>query len=163
MRLRPYKKGDAKVICTWISGEESHFMWCANTLPYAFTEEEFQKRVDEYEDMGESAFTATDEDGNPIGFFFLKIQKQEKKGFMRYIIVDPSVRGQGYGRQMVRLAAEYAFHIAGLSSIGLNVFDDNPAAAACYKGIGFTFQDDKLPLLDFQGRIWGRTRMELQR
>jgi RimJ/RimL family protein N-acetyltransferase len=46
-------------------------------------------------------------------------------------------RGQGYGREAMRLALRFAFYELNLHRICLTVFDYNTAAVALYEGLGF--------------------------
>ena len=53
------------------------------------------------------------------------------------MIVNNEFQGKGYGAQMIELKQRYAFEIAGVSSIQLNVFDVNTSARKCYARNGF--------------------------
>ena len=53
------------------------------------------------------------------------------------IIVDPSKRGNGYGKKMLLTALDYAKDTQKVKRIVLAAFDTNPAAYNCYKGLGF--------------------------
>lgn len=160
MRLRPYRKKDTECIRNWITDEESHMKWCAGRLPFGFTAEQFwEKMEDEEAEWGDCAFTASDDDGKPVGFFKLNINETENTGFMKYIIVDNRERGRGLGGQMLALAARYASEIAGLKALSLIVFDDNTAAVACYKKAGFQPGQETLSPLEAEGESWTRTKM----
>ena len=69
------------------------------------------------------------------------------------IIVDPSIRGKGYGTQMLTLALTYAFTILKVEQVSLGVFENNIAAAHCYERLGFwkTGTCTDYPLM---GEIW---------
>lgn len=162
MRLRPYRKKDTEFIQNWITDEESHVKWCAGRLPFGFTAEQFVKKMEEDEaEWGDCAFTATDDAGKPAGFFKLSINEKENTGFLKFIIVDNRERGRGLGGQMLVLAARYASEIAGLKALSLIVFDENTAAAACYKKAGFRPEQEMLPPFEASGKSWKRTKMTL--
>lgn len=56
---------------------------------------------------------------------------------MGFIIVDPGCRGKGYGREMVRLALQYARLCLGLDFVTLGVYDCNEPARRLYEAEGF--------------------------
>ena len=82
-------------------------------------------------------------------------------GFLGFVIIDGKERGKGCGEQMLRLAVRYAFEIAGLHSVALNVFDCNRAAEGLYRKLGFREAEKTPECFAFQKEKWGRIRMEL--
>lgn len=72
-----------------------------------------------------------------MGYFRLGINPDTDSGFLGFVIIDGKERGKGCGEQMLRLAVRYAFEIAGLHSVALNVFDCNRAAEGLYRKLGF--------------------------
>ncbi len=138
MRLRPYQKRDAAVIAGWSTDERTHALWCANLIPFPAAAEEFHayaRRAEE--EYGNNGFTALKDDGTPVGYFRLGINPDTDSGFLGFVIIDGKERGKGCGEQMLRLAVRYAFEIAGLHSVALNVFDCNRAAEGLYRKLGF--------------------------
>lgn len=163
LRIRPYRQSDCEIIKSWITDAESHLKWCANYLPFDFTTEEFEENLRSGQaQWGEMGFTATDEKGNPVGFFKLSINHAENTGFFKCIIVDGSKRGVGLGRKMLGRAVKYAFEIADVDEARLIVFDDNPAAVACYAKVGFVAETALEPL-EWNGNKWGRTRLVIKK
>ncbi len=67
---------------------------------------------------------------------FTDAQKQVLR--FGFIIVDDKRRGQGLGREMLRLALDFAFHILRVRKVTLGVFDGNAPAYRCYERLGFT-------------------------
>lgn len=60
-------------------------------------------------DWTDSAYTATENSGQPAGFFCYSVNTKDNVGFLKFIVVDSAKRGKGYGREMLRLALRYAF------------------------------------------------------
>ena len=54
-----------------------------------------------------------------------------------FVIVDVNRRGEGYGREMLSLALQYAALILKAEKVTLGVFENNPAAYHCYRAAGF--------------------------
>ena len=94
-----------------------------------------------------------------MGFFVYIINEQEKSGFLKFIMVDSSLRGKGYGADMLRHLLEYAYENTGVVSVRLNVFDVNTAARKCYEKAGFTIMENTPDAFSYQNEIWGRSTM----
>ena len=132
LRLRPYKKEDADTIISWSQDERAFYQWSAGVMGnYPITREEFGF-VDSL-----MAFTALDEE-KTIGFFTLR-NPGGKTDELRigFVILDPLLRGQGKGKEMLRLALKYSFEIYGAKRVSLGVFENNESAYYCYKAAGF--------------------------
>ena len=161
MRLRPYiPLKDYEYIQNWISDERVHALWCANLIPYPMTSEELQSVLDKDAlDWGGCAYVATEDDGKLIGFFVLAVNVVNNTGFLKFVIIDNELRGKGYGTQMIKLLLRYAFDIAGVSSVQLNVFDANINAKKCYLKAGFMEDGFSADAFIFKKESWGRCHM----
>ena len=132
LRLRPYKIEDSDTIITWCKDERVFFQWSAGILgEYPLTQEKF-RFVDSL-----MAFTAFDEN-EIVGFFTLRnpggVIDELRMGF---VIVAPSQRGSGKGKEMLELGLRYAFDVYGAKKVSLGVFENNKPAYYCYKAVGF--------------------------
>ncbi len=132
LRLRPYKIEDADTIITWSKDERVFYQWSAGIMgEYPLTQEKFR--------FVESlmAFTAFDEN-EIVGFFTLRnpggVIDELRMG---WVIVDPSQRGRGKGKEMLELGLRYAFDVYGAKKVSLGVFENNEPAYYCYKAAGF--------------------------
>ena len=54
-----------------------------------------------------------------------------------FVIVDPSQRGTGKGKEMLKLGLKYAFDVYSAKKVSLGVFENNEPAYYCYKAVGF--------------------------
>ncbi len=158
MRLRPYRKNnDFPYLQKWITDESTHALWFAQKLPYPLTEQEFHAALEENEkEWGDSAFTYTDDAGLPVGFCCLSINEKDNSGFVKFVVVDSTQRGKGYGTQMIRKLLQYAFTIAEVDFVRISVFDVNPGAKRCYENAGFTVQQYIPEAFSFKDEKWGR-------
>ncbi len=157
IRLRPYKPADADSILSWSRDERSFYQWSAGMLgaypadrqAFAFAE-------------ALMPFTAFTEAGI-AGFFTLR---EPEPGTLRFgfVIVDPAIRGQGYGRAMLTLGLRFAFELYGAERATLGVFENNPAAAACYRAAGFR-DVTREPAETYQilGEVWRCREMALKK
>ncbi len=155
MRIRPFRHSDAGIIKSFVTSEREHYLWSANRIPYDFDEETFCHILDNEEMDDVSSFTAL-EDGKPVGFFCIKLEQNQNAGYMKYIIVDGSKRGMGYGSQMVKLAMKYAFTILQFDSLKLSVFEQNIPAMKAYEKAGFREIEYVKDAFTYQEEKWGR-------
>ncbi len=143
LRLRQYKPCDAKIIASWIKDERSLRKWSWDRFgEFPITAEDINKKY--MENNGDCSqpdnfypMTAFDETG-VVGHLILRFTDEDKKVIrFGFVIVDDEKRGKGYGKEMLKLALQYAFEIFGAEKVTLGVFSNNPSAYHCYKAVGF--------------------------
>ena len=88
-------------------------------------------------DWSNSAYIATEDGGQPVGFFCYSVNTEDNVGFLKFVATDSTKRGMGYGKTMLKLALQYAFQTTGAKAVQLNVFKENTLAKHCYESIGF--------------------------
>lgn len=161
MRLRPYiPSKDYEYIQSWVIDERMHALWCANLIPYPMTAKKLQDVLEkDAQDWGGCAYAATEDDGILVGFFVLAVNLSNNSGFLKFVIVDNKLRGKGYGTQMIKLMLKYAFDIAGVSSVQLNVFDINDKEKKCYSNAGFIEDSNVENVFTYKDEYWGRCHM----
>ena len=160
MRLRPYMTKDYTYIQNWFEDSRTYALWCAGNLPFPLTQENFQTMLAEKErDFGACGYTFTENDGRPVGFLMYNVNDNENSGFASFIVVDSSLRGKGYGAQMLNHLLKFAFTITNVSKVHLNVFDVNERARKCYEKAGFSAESFTPDALTFEGESWGRYLM----
>ena len=114
-------------------------MWKPRRFTYPLTDDQLERYYEDF-DRDENAwiFTALDEEGKMAGHFCMRLADYGKNSVrLGYIIVDPEIKGKGYGRQMLSQALCYAFQILGMQTVTLGVYSDNAAARRCYESLGF--------------------------
>lgn len=161
LRLRPYKKCDAKCIVSWIKDEESFWKWCAGRYEkYPITAEDMNKYYEAYaEDESFFQMTAIDENG-AVGHLIMRFLDEEKSDLrFGFIIVDAEKRGKGYGKEMLKLAMEYAFKILKVKRVSLGVFENNPSAIHCYQSAGLS-KTGETAKYQLMGEEWNCLEME---
>lgn len=161
MRIRPYIESiDYEHIEKWVGDEKNHALWCANLIPYPVTKENLhvflEKTAVEWTD---SAYVATENNGKTIGFFCYSINVDDNTGFLKFVIIDHNLRGKGYGKEMLKLALQYAFEITGVKLVRLNVFDENIVAKHCYEKVGFIEESITKNVFTYKNESWDRCHM----
>ena len=110
-------------------------------------------------DWTDNAYVATENNGQIIGFFCYSVNPTDNIGFLKFVIIDKSKRGKGYGKEMLNLALQYAFQITGASAVQLNVFNENVLAKQCYESIGFVERKIDKDVFPCKGELWSRCNM----
>ena len=147
LKLRPYKSCDAQAIEKWVQDKDVFTVWGGERFGnYPITAEIIDKKYSS--DNGDCAepdnfypWTAFDENG-VVGHFIMRYINGDKKVIrFGWVVVDSSVRGKGYGTQMLRLGIKYAFEMLGAQKVTIGVFENNAPAHTCYKKVGFADVD----------------------
>ncbi|NBH27957.1 N-acetyltransferase [Lachnospiraceae bacterium] len=161
MRIRPYiPSKDYEYVSKWIDNERTHAFWCANRFPYPITQQSFHDFLEKSAiDWTDSAYVATENNGQAVGFFCYSVNTADNIGFLKFIIVDKTKRGKGYGKEMLNLALQYAFQITGAKAVQLNVFKENASAKQCYEKVGFIERKTDKDVFAYKDELWSRCNM----
>ena len=157
MTLRPFNINDAKTILSWCKDKHTFRLWSADRYKdFPAQPKEMQKQYE-----GDNMFPLTAVVGEEIiGHILLRFPSEDKSVIrFGFVIVDDSKRGKGYGKQMLRLAIDYAQRELGAQKISLGVFCDNHSAVECYKSVGFRITGTVSYPID--GEEWKGFEMEL--
>ena len=168
MTLRPFNINDAGTILSWCKDKHAFRLWSADK--YKDFPAQPEEMMEQYEGDNMYPLTAVVGDerlrvgeqssGMIIGHILLRFPSEDKSVIrFGFVIVDDSKRGKGYGKQMLRLAIDYAKQELGAQKITLGVFCDNHSAVECYKSVGFRITGtDSYPI---DGEEWKGIEMEL--
>lgn len=170
LRLRPYKKDDAKYIINWISEEATFRKWGGErfgSFPITadiINDKYFNNNGDCEEPDNFYPMTAFDETG-VVGHFIMRYTGGDNKNLrFGWVILDDKKRGKGYGREMLTLGTKFAFDILKVDRITIGVFENNIPAYRCYKSIGFNEIDmEEMPYDIVDGERWNIIELEIKR
>lgn len=165
LRLRPYKPSDSEYILRWWEDqpEEEFTKWSAGKFLYPLNREELERYHEDWcaNETSGWPMAALDDAGRVIGHLLMRLANFEDNSLrFGFIVVDPRLRGKGYGVQMISLALKYAFEILGVKRVSLGVFENNPAARKCYEAAGFRETGYDPDYFDYHGKSWGCIEME---
>ena len=136
--LRAFERGDIDDLRAWARSPDEVLQWSGLELTWPLT-------TDALETYAASAsptrliWSAFLNPGGPhVGHVELNLLPPEHHAAMiARVLVSPHARGQGVCRSMITDVVRHGFEILGLQRIGLNVFEHNGAAIACYGAVGF--------------------------
>ena len=161
MRLRPYiHEYDFEKIRGWMTDERIHAMWCAGHMRFPLEKDDFFRALAfMHEKYGDCPFVATEADGTVVGFICCSVNAQSNEAMLAFVMIDPALRGKGYGREMIRTAARYCFDTLGADAVQLNVFDANERARKCYESAGFALRSITEDAYRWKDEKWARCNM----
>ena len=158
MTLRPFVIEDAATILSWCKDKPAFRRWSADRYQhYPALPEDMMHR---YEGDNMYPLTAIAE-SKVVGHILLRYPSADKTLIrFGFVIVDDTIRGKGYGKQMLQLAIEKAKNEFGAKMITLGVFDNNLSAFHCYESVGFKVTGTDSYLID--GEEWTGKEMEIK-
>ncbi len=159
MTLRPFNPNDVETILSWCKDKHAFQLWSADR--YKDFPAQPEEMMEQYEGGNMYPLTAVIDD-IIVGHILLRFPSEDKSLIrFGFVIVDDSKRGKGYGKQMLRLAIDYAQQELGAKRITLGVFSTNTSAYECYKSVGFRITGEDSYAID--GEEWKGLEMELER
>ncbi len=161
MRLRQFiPELDGALLCDWANRDERiHALWSAYRFPYPLTENSLLQVLEQFHtEFAQEAFIALNDQEEPVGFACYNVLNPET-GFLKFIMLSPDYRGQGYGSRMLKLVLRYAEEISGVQTVGINVFHVNEPAIRCYERLGFVKTTETENALTYHEESWNRIGM----
>lgn len=141
MILRDYRKEDSKLIATWIRTEEELYQWSSDRFNrYPLSGDDIDENYASQLETGKFyPLTAVDDNGDVVGHFIIRYPREHDDNSVRFgfVIVNPVLRGRGYGTEMLRLGIEHVRKNLPALRIDLGVFENNAGARHCYEAVGF--------------------------
>lgn len=141
MKLRNYKTTDSDIISGWIVDEKSLYQWSADRInKFPLSGDDINNCYLPMMQTGRFIpLTFIDQSDNIIGHLTIRypIQSNDKVVRFGFVIVDPVLRGKGYGKALLSAAIEYAKINLNVERITLGVFANNDNAKYCYQSVGF--------------------------
>ncbi|MDH3621475.1 MAG: GNAT family N-acetyltransferase [Gammaproteobacteria bacterium] len=130
--LAPAADADFDEIMTWFPDADSVDIWGGPNFRYPFTGETFREdcRIDLM-----SSFALRSNDGRLAAFG--QSYERDGRGHLARLVSNPSSRGQGAGKQLIRMTIAALENIHGYDEYSLFVYRHNVPAYRCYLSLGF--------------------------
>jgi len=138
LSLRRFDRLDFDRLIAWIENPEALMQWAGGFFRYPLDRMQLEayRASAEGQPATRRIYTACDVAGQPVGHIELNDVDGHAARLCR-VMIDPSRRGLGLGRAMVRRALHIGFQELHLHRVDLGVFDFNLAAIRCYEQEGF--------------------------
>ena len=140
MVLRIYKKEDAPIIAEWLRSEEELYKWSADRFnKYPLSGKDINENyVPQIETGRFIPLTAIDDDGDVIGHFIIRYPHDDDDRSVRFgfVIIDPALRGKGYGKEFVAFYEDYALKNR-CHELRIDTNEKNVIARKMYARLGY--------------------------
>jgi ribosomal protein S18 acetylase RimI-like enzyme len=131
MHIRPFAEADEEqVVALWRA--------CDLTRPWNDPHKDIARKLAVQREL----FLVGERDGRVIASVMCGYEGH--RGWVNYLAVDPTHRGEGLGAQLMR-RVEDLLHAAGCPKVSLLVRSTNTGVLAFYRKLGY-LQDDAVPL-----------------
>ena len=140
LELHPFSRNDFVELISWIRTPEELFLWSATTFQFPLDEDQLEGHFQEAQSSRTRLmYTAVDSQTRErIGHIELtRIDRENKKTSIAYVLVNSNKRGYGYGKGMMEGVLSECFLRMGMSKVDLFVFDSNTVAINLYRSLGF--------------------------
>ena len=162
MTLRPYKSCDAKTIEKWLQDKDVFLKWGGlligeYPINAAMIDSKYRSENGGCEEEDNFyPWVFCDDENRVVGQFIMRYMEGNHKCIrFGWVVVDDTIRGKGYGYQMLQAGLRYAFEFLEADKVTLGVFEQNDPAHNCYKRVGF--HDVKVA----PGEPWNVIEMEI--
>lgn len=157
IRLEPFKQEDFKRLISWIDSEELLIQFAGAIFTYPLTEEQLKSYL---EDSNRFAFKVIDTRfDNAIGHAEIYQTENSTAKICRVLIGDQSLRGKGFGQELIRELVSFSINQLQIPSVELNVYDWNTAAIRCYEKVGFVLDPERFTMMTVNGKPWKSMNM----
>jgi len=164
--LRDYLETDADEIIKWIKDERALRLWSADRYGnYPITAQDINNNYTECKALGNFYPMTLAQGTKLLGHIILRNPDSTNSKIIRlgFIIVDPSLRGKGYGKLLIEKAIEYAKNNLSATEFNLAVFKNNENAYRCYKSVGFKEVSTEKDAFKFENENWNCIEMNLDK
>ena len=161
---RKFTKRDITPLYARFETEEDALLWAGAALSWPLQRRAFINLLKQ--DGGYSASRevwAVDLDQDMVGHFQIVFNRRLRTAGLGRIALDPKIRGQGYGSQMMRIVLDRAFSPAWVHRVDLNVYAHNARAVSLYKAAGFTLEGTRRETTPIGDAIWDTHMMSILR
>jgi|SRR4051812_35671921 len=157
VELQQFNKTDFSRLISWIDSEEMLMQFAGGIFKFPLTQEQL---ADYLQDEKRIAFKVVTVDKDEvIGHAeVLKMDDMSVK-ICRVLIGDLSLRGKGYGQELMKKLVTFATKKLNATSIELNVYDWNVSAIKCYEKVGFKINSSKSKMVKFNEIEWFAVNM----
>lgn len=136
--FRPRTNADLPVIASWVPDAEAVYAFAGPWMTWPFLPSDLD---DLHKRPGATAWMLDTGEGEPVGH--VQLTPADDALRIGRLIVDPTVRGQGWGRRILLLALEHA-RARGVPRVQLGVLASNTPARRLYESLGFVADTETL-------------------
>ena len=127
----PFKAEYSRTVYSWIDSEETYRNVCRGS--------EFpppDDLIDSWQREGMKSFLLSSK-GRPVAYGEIWNRPLDVAVELAHILVDPTLRGQGFGTKTLELLFQRAAQRDNVAKVMVNLYGDSEVALGCYLKAGF--------------------------
>lgn len=167
LELIPFSENSVDRLIQWIPDPRFLLQWGGPAYLWPLTAEQLHKTLAQTKTnpLSHYMFEAFDSNNQQtIGHIeLMRVDRENLSAHVGRVLVDPSIRGKGYGAQLMDKICKFGFRDLELSVLTLGVFDFNESAITCYRKTGFRITEVKTAIREYHHEKWNLVMMELQK
>lgn len=161
MKLELFREDDIPELLKWLRDSDERFLYQFSGPRYKFpltgdqlietiNGSEYQpfRFIDKVETVGHCQFA--------------RLDREKGEVTLGRLLINPALRGKGYGSRMIQEMISYGKSVFGVSRFKLVVFDFNKSAIKCYEKVGFRFLSSEDRFVERFNETWKCITMELK-
>lgn len=166
--LTPFAEDDISRLLTWIDSKDLLLRWAGTFFEYPLSAIQCEQYIASarLSPPARAIFNAVDMDTNkPVGHIELDgFDLENQSAFIcRVLVGDPTYRGKGLGREIVKQVVSTAFTHLDLHRLAVGVLEFNTAAIRCYENCGFQHEGRYREIVKYDGKFHNLISMSLLR
>lgn len=147
--LKPYHITDFQVLNSWVTDEELLLQFSGTEFSFPLSEEQITTYQISHPDR--RFYMGYHIDGFPFAFAELIPQESGNPRLARILIGDPTLRGQGLGKYLIKLLLQEIREQHQSALAELYVWEKNTAAIKCYESVGFLYAPKREMTMVYKG------------
>lgn len=165
LKLRAFAKEDIAPLISWFASEKDVLQWAGASLPYPIQERDLKALIGRHKRGGPDVevWAVETELHEMVGHVQLSYNIRMRQVTLGRVALDPAERGQGYAKQLMRLAIDRSFSWSWVNRLELMVYDFNTIASSVYSGVGFTHEGTRRQSTPVADTFWNTDVMSLLR
>jgi len=166
--LTPFSKDDIDQLLNWVDSKELLLRWAGTFFQHPLSQSQCEQYLESAQQSPPSRiiFKALNKDTNePVGHIELDgFDSENQSAFIcRVLVGNPTYRGQGIGREMVKQLVNIAFTQLELHRLAVGVLEFNTSAIRCYEQAGFQHEGCYREIVKYDDQFHSLISMSLLR
>lgn len=146
------------MVLGWVPSQSDMILWSGASFRWPLDLEQLRADLARAESTNRSLWTAEQDEDMPVGCASVIVSEDGATGRYGRVLLNPSKRGNGYGRLLVCSSVRAAFQETGIDLATLGVFEHNQATRLLYEELGFVASGVVFDTV-VDGRAWRRIEM----
>ncbi len=160
MRLRETTLADLDLLLKWVPSKQAMVMWSGPTFNWPLTRHQLEAYLKNDRRQYWTGLHPSSKD--PVGHASVLADEKTRTMRLGLILLDPVVRGNGLGRELVTAAVRAGFESSSLPVMTLGVYSHNAPARHMYENLGFR-ETGQVRSIEVEGQQWHALEMQLDR